>query len=97
GTDDIEFVIVSYKYPSEIVHNFLHLYGAADMYETLLRRNERNIKTLAGMYPDEIMQDPYGKDLNELIISDYTKYLIGWTNDLDPVLEPLMSDKMIIY
>jgi hypothetical protein len=29
SSDDIEFAIVSYKYPAEIAHNFLHLYGAA--------------------------------------------------------------------
>ncbi len=97
GTEDVEFAIVSYKYPSEIVHNFLHLFGAADMYKTLLRRKERNINTLAGLYPDEIMQEPYGKDLNELTISDYTKYLIGWSDDLDPALELLMKDKMIKF
>ncbi|MFC2098398.1 hypothetical protein ACFLSP_01500 [Bacteroidota bacterium] len=96
-TDDLEYVIVSYKYPSEIAHNFLHLYGAADMYETLLRKSERNIRTLAGLYPDEIMQEPYGKDLEKLSISDYTKYLIGWTDNLDPSLEPLMKDKMTIF
>jgi len=97
NTDDVEFAIVSYKYPSEIAHNFLHLYGATDMYKTLLRRKERNIETLAGLYPDEIMQEPFGKDLNDLTISDYTKYLIGWNETLDPALEPLMLDKMILY
>ncbi len=34
-TNDVEFAIVSYKYPSEIAHNFLHLFGAADLYKTL--------------------------------------------------------------
>jgi hypothetical protein len=96
-TDDVEFAIVSYKYASEIAHSFLHLYGAADMYETLLRRNARNIRTLTSLYPDEVMQEPYGKSLNDLTISDYTKYLIGWTEILDPVLVPLMEDKMIDY
>lgn len=97
NTDDVEFAIVSYKYPSEIAHNFLHLYGATDMYKTLLRRKEGNIKILSEQYPDEIMQDPYGKNLNDLTISDYTKYLIGWNETLDPALEPLMQDKMILY
>lgn len=97
NTEDVEFAIVSYKYPSEIAHNFLHLYGAADMYKTLLRRKERNISTLAEKFPDEIMQEPYGKNLDELMISDYTKYLIGWNETLDPAYEPLMLDKMISF
>ncbi len=97
STEDIEFVIVSYKYPSEIAHNFLHLYGAADMYKSLLRRNERNIRTLARLYPGEVMQEAYGKNLKDLTISNYTKYLIGWNETLDPSLEPLMIDKMLVY
>ena len=96
-TEDVEFAIVSYKYPSEIAHNFLHLFGAADMYATLLRKSERNISTLASLYPDEIMQEPYGRDLQKLYISDYTKYLIGWTDNLDHSLEPLMKDKMTLF
>ncbi len=97
NTRDVEFAIVSYKYPSEIAHNFLHLYGAADMYKTLLRQNERNIRTLAGLYPDEVMREPYGKDLDKLIISEYTKYLIGWNDRLDPALETLMKDKITVF
>lgn len=97
NTDDVEYAIVSYKYPSEIVHNFLLLYGAADMYESLLRTNLRNIAVLADLYPDDVMQEPYGKNLNSLEISDYTKYLIGWDDELDPVLEPLMKDKMTLF
>ena len=97
SNNDVEYAIVSYKYPAEIAHNFLHLYGAADMYPSPLRRNERNIKTLSSLYPDEVMQEPYGKDINKLNISDYTKYLIGWTDELDPALEPLMTDRMIDF
>lgn len=97
NTRDVEFAIVSYKYPSEIAHNFLHLYGAADMYKTLLRQNERNIRTLAGLYPDEVMREPYGKDLDKLMISEYTKYLIGWNDRLDPAMETLMKDKITVF
>jgi hypothetical protein len=97
NTEDVEFAIVSYKYPSEIAHNFLHLYGAADMYETIYRRNDNKIRTLEKMFPDEIMQDPYGKDIWDLEISDYTKYLIGWTDELDPDYESLMTDKLINF
>lgn len=93
-TDDVEFAIVSYKYPSAIVHNFLHLYGAADMHETVYRRQQRKISMLAEMYPNDIMQDPYGKAIGKLEISDYTRYLIGWCDELDPELETLMTDKM---
>jgi len=97
NTNDVEFAVVSYKYPSEMAHNFLHLYGAADMYETLYRRNKKKIKILLKEFPNEIMQDPYGKDIWELEISDYTKYLIGWKDDLNPRYEPLMTDSYMNY
>jgi len=96
-TEDVEFVIVSYKYAAEIVHNFLHLYGAADMHESIYRRQERKISMLAELYPNDIMQDPYGKAVNRLELSDYTKYLIGWSTELDPEFETLMTDKMLNF
>ena len=97
NTEDVEFAVVSYKYPSEIAHNFLHLYGAADMYETIYRRSDNKIRTLEKLFPEEIMQDPYGKDIWELEISDYTMYLIGWTDELDPDYESLMTDKLMNF
>lgn len=97
NTDDVEFAVVSYKYPAEIAHNFLHLYGAADMYKTPFRRNEKKIKQLGDLYPNEIMQDPYAKNITKLEISDYTQYLIGWKSSLDPTYESLLSDKAFSF
>jgi hypothetical protein len=92
NTEDVEFAIVSYKYPSEIAHNLLHLYGAADMYNTIYRKNLKKIKFLESEFPDEIMQDPYGKNIWNLNISSYTKYLIGWTSKIDYKYEPYLTD-----
>ncbi len=93
SSDDIEFAIVSYKYPAEIAHNFLHLYGAADMYPTIFRRNSKKARELAQMYPNEIMLDPYARKINDLNMSEYTKYLIGWSDLVSPKLEPFFIDK----
>ncbi|HEX2935368.1 MAG TPA: hypothetical protein VHO72_08440 [Bacteroidales bacterium] len=93
SSEDIEYAIVSYKYPAEIAHNFLHLYGAADMYPTLFRRNEKKARELARMYPNEIMLDPYARKISDLTISEYTKYLIGWTDSADLRMEPYFTDK----
>lgn len=95
--DDVEFSIVSYKYPSEIAHNFLHLYGAADLYETPFRRSDKKIRKAMELFPNEIMQDPYAKDIKNLEISDYTKYLIGWSDEYDQSFEDLYTDKIIRY
>ena len=94
NTDDIEFAIVSYKYPSIIAHNILHLFGAADLYKTQYRRNEKKILFAEKYFPDDIMQDIYARSLSSLKISDYTKYLIGWNQELSPLHSPLLVDKI---
>jgi len=97
NTDDIEFAIVSYKYPSEIAHNVLHLYGAADLYKTLYRRNEKKIKKLGELLPNEIMQDPYAKNIKDMEISEYTRYLIGWQENIDPKWNDFLIDKTVNF
>jgi hypothetical protein len=95
-TNDVEFAIVSYKYPSEITHNILHLFGAADLYDTPLRKNKKKIQLAQTLYPNDIMQDPYARGINSLEIGDFTKYMIGWTEEIDPVNKELLKDNMII-
>jgi hypothetical protein len=94
---DVEFAIVSYKYPAEIAHNFLCLYGASDLYETPMRKSAKKIKMADEFFSNEIMQDSYAKNIWNLEISEFTKYLIGWTDELDPRYEPLLTDKTSIF
>jgi hypothetical protein len=95
--DDVEFSVVSYKYPSEIAHSFLHLYGAADLCETPFRRSPRNIRLAADAFPDDIMSDVYARTLRELEIGEYTRYMIGWTEELDREYEPLMTERFTLF
>jgi hypothetical protein len=91
-TKDVEFAIVSYKYPSEITHSLLQLFGAVDMYKTYERTNGRKIKLAQKYFPDDIMQDPYSKSLSDMNIGPFTKYMIGWSDDLDENYIPLLND-----
>ena len=93
NTDDVEFAIVSYKYPAEIAHNFLNLYGAADMFPSLYRRNIKKAKALEALFPNEIMLDPYARSISTCEISDYTRFLIGWQDTVDPSLDEYFEDK----
>jgi len=97
NNDDVEFSVVSYKYPSEIAHSFMHLYGAADLYETHFRRSRRNLKLSTTAFPDDIMSDVYARSLNELEIGTYTCYMIGWTDILDKQYEPLMTERFTLF
>jgi hypothetical protein len=92
-TENVEYCIVSYKYPTEIAHNFLRLYGAADLYETAFRRSNAKIKLANQLFENEIMQDPYAKNIWTQEISDFTRYLIGWTDELSEQYEPLLTDR----
>ncbi|MBN1598144.1 MAG: hypothetical protein JW894_07605 [Bacteroidales bacterium] len=97
NTDDVEFAIVSYKYPAVIAQNILNLFGAADLSKTLYRRNEQKIKLAMEFFPNDIMQDVYAKSLSKLEIGEYSKYLIGWKERLDPKYQPLLTDKIINF
>lgn len=92
-TDDIEFSVVSYKYPSAIAHSILNLFGASDLYASPYRKNEKNIKFAEQEFPNEIMLDPYAKNINNQNISSYTNYLIGWSDTLDSKYSDLLYDK----
>ena len=95
--EDVECAVVSYKYPSEIAHSFLHLYGAADLHETHFRRNKRNLKLAGEAFPDDIMTDVYARPLVDLEIGEYTQYMIGWTEELAKEYEPLMTERFTLF
>ncbi len=92
-----EFSVVSYKYPSEIAHSFLHLYCAADLYKSHFRRSARKIKMANQAFPDEIMSDVYARSLKDLEIGDFTRYMIGWTEELDSEYEPLLAERHSLF
>ena len=96
-TEDVEFAIVSYKYTSIIAQNILNLFGAADLAGSLYRRNDKKVKLAKEYFPDDIMQDVYARSLSELEIGEFTQYLIGWTDHIDPKYQPLLTDKILNY
>jgi hypothetical protein len=97
NTDNIEFAIVSYKYPAEIAHNVLALFGAAPLFKGPFRKNEKKIKMAQDLFPNDIMQEPYGKNIQRLEIGDYTKFLVGWSESLDSKYHKLLTDNYISF
>lgn len=80
-----EYAVVSFKNPGTIVHEFLHLFGALDLYispydnlKATIRRKSFAMKE----FPNEIMAFPY-RHMDSLMISPLSKYLIGWDSRLD--------------
>ncbi len=97
GHEDVEFAIVSYKYPAVIAHNILHLFGAADLSKTIFRRNEKKIALAKEFFPNDIMQYDERGNINSLEIDELTRYLIGWTPKLDPKYVSLLGDKIVYF
>ena len=97
NSDDVEFSVVSYKYPSEIAHNFLHLYGAADLNKSYFRRSQGKIKQAKEAFPNDIMSEVYSISLIDLEIGEFTEYMIGWTEELDEEYEPLLTERFTLF
>ncbi|MBN2215004.1 MAG: hypothetical protein JW723_12245 [Bacteroidales bacterium] len=97
GNEDVEFAIVSYKYPSVIAHNILNLFGAADLNKSEFRRNEKKIAMAGQFFPNDIMQDNNFMNIQNFEIGEYTRYLIGWSTELDSQYEPLLQDKIAFF
>jgi hypothetical protein len=82
---NVEYSIVSYKYPSVFAHEFLHLFGAWDLYITPFDSKRKAIKrkkVAMELFPNEIMAFAY-RNIESLEISPFTKYTIGWSKELD--------------
>ena len=71
--------------------------GAVDLYESPFRRNRRNLKLAAQAFPFDIMSDVYARPLSDLEIGDYTRYMIGWTEELDRQYEPLLTERFTLF
>ena len=89
---ELEYAIVSFKDPAVIAHEFLHLFGAPDLYKSPFgKRRSRNVRFVKREFPNEIMLtcDP---QLNKLDLCPATKYLVGWSDVIDRKYERLIYD-----
>jgi hypothetical protein len=95
---NIEFAVVSFKRPAVISHEFLHLFGAWDLYITPFdRKNEekKRKKQAMELFPNEIMAFSY-RSIDSLEIGNFTKYSIGWRNDLERKYSDLILGKKLL-
>lgn len=94
---EIEYSIVSFKQPSVIAHEFLHLFGAWDLYKTPFDNTKEAKKRKAFAmkeFPNEIMAFAYRR-IDSLDISPFTKYCIGWNKQLDQKYTEMIIGKNI--
>lgn len=86
-----EYSIVTCKNPATIAHEFLHLYGAVDLYPTTNFPNF-NYEEIKDIYPNEIMRTTH-KSIDKLMLSPISKYYIGLQDSLDKANTRLLYHK----
>jgi hypothetical protein len=95
--EEVEYAVVSYKRTGVIAHEFLHLFGAWDLYHDPLKSKKQNkkLKRFRNKYPNTIMSEATSAGLYSLKISPITKYLIGWENKLNEEDTKLLFGKKV--
>ncbi len=92
-----EYSVVSFKYPTVIAHEFLHLFGALDLYISPFdtkRKARKRKEFVKKEFPNEIMAFYY-RDIDSLSISPITKYLISWDKELSKENKQMLFGKKI--
>ncbi len=94
SNSEVEYGVISEKRPSVIAHEFLHLFGALDLYSTPFDRgsSQRKKEKIMKLLPNEIMAFTH-KDIDSLNISSLTKYLIGWEHKFPEDMKGLIGGK----
>ncbi len=86
-----EYSIITDKNPATLAHEYLHLYGAVDLYPNQNFPNF-NYKEIEEIFPNEIMRITH-KNIDKLMLSPITKYYIGWQPNLDKANTRLLYHK----
>lgn len=82
NNEEVELVINSYKNSSIIAYELLTLFGAEKLFYSKYGHSKKYAEFAAKEFPDDLMTDPF-RDLNKANIGQFTKYMIGWSNDID--------------
>lgn len=93
SVSSIEYAAVSFKRPAIIAHEFLHLFGALDLYSTPFDTKKEAAKRkqfAMERFPREVMAFPM-RGLDSLEIGTLTEYLIGWRREALPEDERLLT------
>lgn len=92
-----EYSVVSFKKPGVIAHEFLHLFGALDLYVSPFdkkRKAQKQKEWAMKEFPDEIMAFA-DRNIDSLGISPFTQYMIGWRGSVDQKYVRMILGKKI--
>ncbi len=97
SSSDVEYAIVSFKNPAVIAHEFLHIFGALDLYMSPFDRKKKALKSKLAIMeyaPKEIMAFP-DRLIEKLEISPATRYFLGWRPEIDEKAKEILFGKKI--
>ncbi len=94
--DDVEFAVVSYKNPVEITKSILSLFGGVDLNYSIFRRSKKQVEYATEVFPNDIMGNVQGKKLHDVKFGKFTKYMIGWTKNLETKHKILLNSGSFI-
>lgn len=97
STTSIEYAVVAFKRPAIIAHEFLHLFGALDLYVTPYdsdREAQKRKHFAMEQFPKEIMAFPF-RSLDSLEVSPLTEYLVGWRRELPDEYVKMITSKKV--
>lgn len=92
SNEEVEYSIVGYKNPTIIAQAILRLFGASNLSGgPLSNRNKDELVFIRSQFPDAVMAFQ-SRDLSQLNICSFTKYLIGWQDQLDEKYHKLLDE-----
>jgi hypothetical protein len=97
GGSAAEYSVVSFKNPAVIAHEFLHLFGALDLYMSPFDRKKKVLKrkiAIMNYAPNEIMAFT-DRLIEKLDISPATRYFLGWRPVMDERAKEILFGKKI--
>lgn len=92
SNENIEYVINSYKNPSIFAFEILRVFGAANLYTPEVSGSGKAKTYAQHSIPDDIMVNPFSQ-LENVEISEFTQYMIGWNTEEKDGYEKLFLNK----
>lgn len=93
---DVEYIVTTFQAPTVLAYQVLQLFGAAPMSYNSGKKKEKASKLIVEeMFPSDVMAN-LGKGIQGLIMGDYTKYLVGWSNKKKEYYKSMLSERKVI-
>lgn len=93
---DVEFVVTTFRSPTVLGYQVLELFGAAPMmYRSGNKKEVASKEFVQQNYPNDIMAN-LNKSIQQLSMSEYTRYLVGWNTDFKEQYKILVSQRKVM-